>query len=113
MDHPPPYTYHTIKWGAPITSIGKYYSMQRVPSFSPFHPLLTLKLPTHPNLLYTPVFMAPSLVSTHFDLCCLTFPHKPDEVASVWRLQKLVCNKLLDLLCLSIQELLKHNLWLL
>ena len=34
--------------------------------------------------------IGPSLVSTHTYLCSLTFSLRPDEVASVWRQQKLV-----------------------
>ena len=54
----------------------------------------------------TPISVTPSLVSTQFYLCSLTFSLRPDEVVSVWRLQKLVFNKLMDLLCYSTQEIL-------
>ena len=75
-----------------------------------YHSLLTINFPhtKHSILLFTPISVVPSLVSTHFYICSLTFSHRPDEAASVWRLWKLVCNKLLDLLCFSMQELLKR-----
>ena len=38
---------------------------------------------------YSPISVAPSLVSTHFYLCSLTFSLRPDEAASVWRLESL------------------------
>ena len=49
-----------------------------------------LLIPKHPKL---PVSVAPALVSTHIYLGSLTFSLKPDEVALVWRQQKLVFNK--------------------
>ena len=45
-----------------------------------------------------------------FDLCSLMFSHRPNEAALVWRLQKLVCYKLLYSLCFSIQEPLKQRM---
>ena len=54
------------------------------------HTSPTPKYSIHPNSPYTPVSVAPSLVSTHIYLHSLTFSHKPDEAVSVWRLLKLV-----------------------
>ena len=50
------------------------------------HPLY----PTYPPVLLT--YAAPSLVSTHIYLINLTFSLGPDEAATVWWLQKLVCD---------------------
>ena len=41
--------------------------------------------------------------------CSLTFSHRPDEVALVWRLQKPVYSKFWYTLCFRIQELIKHD----
>ena len=43
--------------------------------------------PIHP---YSPVSVMPSLVRTHIYLFSETFSLRPDEVATVWWLQKLV-----------------------
>ena len=64
----------------------------------PFYPFYTKHLhayplyPKHPKLPYTPISVVPSLVSIHIYLGNLTFSLRPDEGASVWRQQKLVCN---------------------
>ena len=47
----------------------------------PYTPLI----PQAPKFFYTSISVAPSLVSTHFYLCSLTFSLRPDEVATVWR----------------------------
>ena len=91
------------KWWTCATSIGKYCPMWGClpsPHITLYHPhntptSQTAKQLIHPKLPHTPIAMAPSLVNTHFDLCSLTFSHRFDKVASVWRLQKLVCNKLI------------------
>ena len=73
--------------------LGKY-SHVGVPSFHPYH---IIHLPTHPSTHYTPtplISVAPSLVSTHYYLCNVTFSLRPDEVALVWRQGKLVKNNL-------------------
>ena len=59
----------------------------------PLSPNCITHFPTHPlypKLPYTPISVAPSLVSTHIYLCSLTFSLKPDEAASVCRQKKLV-----------------------
>ena len=68
---------------------------------------------TPQKLPYTSISVVSSLVCTHFDLHSLRFSLRLDKTASVWRLQKLVSNKLIDLLCFSIQEKLKHRVTLL
>ena len=55
--------------------------------------VLPLILPTFPPVLpYCLTYIAPSLVSTYFYLISLTFSLGPDEAATVWWLQKLVCD---------------------
>ena len=56
--------------------------------------ILPPNTPNTPCTPYTPISVAPCLVSMHLYSCSLTFSHRPDEVASIWRLQKLVCYKL-------------------
>ena len=56
-----------------------------------------LILPTYPQYHYSstplpPTYTVLSLVSTHNYLIGLTFFLGPDEVATVWWLQKLVCD---------------------
>ena len=92
-----------------IIPCGGTFLLSMSPSTISIIPSIHHKYPKHPmnpKLPYTPISMVPSLVSTHFDLCGLAFSHRPDEVASVWRLRKLVFNKLIDLLGFSIQEIL-------
>ena len=50
-----------------------------------------LKLCEYPKLLYAPISVVASLVSTHFYSCSLTISYSIDEAASVQRLQKFVC----------------------
>ena len=101
------------KLGGMCNYIGKYcflwecllhitLTISIIPPPTPHAP----KHPINQKLPYTPISVAPSLVRKDFYLCSLTFSHRPDEAASVWRLQKLVCNKLMDLLCFSTQEML-------
>ena len=53
----------------------------------------------------------PFAVSTHIYLYNLTFSSRPDEAASVWRLQKLVCNcKGIELLLYEVPGRV-HNAW--
>ena len=56
-------------------------------------------------LLSNQMFFFENYSTILIDLSGLTFSHRPDEVASVWRLGKLVCNRLVDLLCFSKQEI--------
>ena len=102
--HPSPYIgklphmYTYNKWGAHTTSFGKYCPTGCLPS--PYHPYYLRKTPYNwstktTQTPYTPISVVPSLVSTRFYLCSLTFCHRPDAVASVWMLQKLVCHKLI------------------
>ena len=55
--------------------------------FTPPHTLLTPNTLQLPNF---PVSVVPSLVSTHIYLFSITFALRPDKVATVWSLQKLV-----------------------
>ena len=98
----PPKIYHTTDRG--------HMELQLVcivPCGCAFHITLTITIiPPHTLLkpkLLQPISEVPSLVSTHFDLCSLTSSLRPDEAASVWKLQKLVFKKLIDLLCFSTQ----------
>ena len=83
----------------------------RVSSFSP---LLFAIIPTHipntqtshtPKLPYTPISVVQPLVSAHFYLCSLTFSHIAEEVASVWRQQKLVFNNLIYCFVSALKEI--------
>ena len=78
-----------------------------VPPLSPFVLYTSLHTPNTQNtpLSNTPISVALSLVSTHFYLCSLTFSLRPDELASVWRQQKLIFNKIDLLPCFSNQEI--------
>ena len=55
-------------------------SIRSIPLYSPLIPQ------------YSPTYTVPSLVSTHIYLISLTFSLGPDEAATVWWLQKLVCD---------------------
>ena len=76
------------------------YSHVGVPPFSHHTPTHTPLIPQTP---YTPISVAPSLVSTHIYLGSLTFSLRPDKVASVWRQWNLVFNKCEQLLCFTNQ----------
>ena len=119
LNQPPPtwaniplaYTHTTYcTMGAHTTSFGKYNPMwECLPS-----PTTPSYLPNTPNIPHAPnfptplIWVVPSLISTYLHLCSLIFFHRPEEAASVWRLQKLVCPKLDYTLCLIIQELIWH-----
>ena len=84
-------------WGSMHNLIGKYCPIW---GSLPFHPIVLYTFPHTPNTKntqtpYNPVSMVPSLVSTHFYSCSLTFSLRSDEEASVWRQKKLSFNKLI------------------
>ena len=71
-----------------------FLSLLSIPSGGPqSHPLYSLLTPYQysPTSL-PPTYTAPSLVSTHNYLISLTFSLGPDEAATAWWLQKLVCD---------------------
>ena len=79
---------HWSEWGhILLLFIGKYskWGFLSPTSYTPhLPPILTPPLP--------PIQTAPSLGSTHIYLINLTFSLGPDEVATVWWLQKPVCD---------------------
>ena len=90
--------------------VGVLWNMQPhlvsiVPCSSAFLPHITFTFSIIlPHTPYTPNSPTPHFSGTIFGK--YKFSLRPDEAASLWRLQKLVCNKLIDLLCFSIQEIL-------
>ena len=65
----------------------------RVPQSHPYSsltPPYTSLIPNTPLLPYSPVSVTTSLVSTHIYLFSMAFSLRPDEVATIWWLQRLV-----------------------
>ena len=88
---PSPHKFPTQKRGACSTSIGKCGPMG-VPTPSPFHLHTTsLHTPNTPNSLTLPLQWP--MFGKYIHSCSLIFSHRPDELALVWRLRKLVCYK--------------------
>ena len=58
----------------------------------------------YPVLPYSLTYTVPSLVGTHIYLISLTISLGPDEVATVWWLQKLVCDLNVIYFVLAIKE---------
>ena len=76
----------------------------------PYHFYYCYNTPSHPNAQtpQTPLHscFTDTIFSNYICLCSLTFSLRPDDAVSVWRLLKLVFEKLIDLLCFSTQEIL-------
>ena len=83
----PPHT-HWSEWEAHSF----FFSLVSIPSRGASVP--TLLLPTYPHTYSspTPIQTAPSFLSTYIYLISITFSLGPDEVATVWWLQRLVCD---------------------
>ena len=93
--HGPPYSFPTNYSGGMhifLVSIPMWGHLHFTPTYHT--PPCTPLIPKTPQLPYSPVPVATSLVSTHIYLGSLTFSLRPDEAASVWRQQKLVLNNM-------------------
>ena len=91
--------------GAHTTSFGKYNPMWGAFLPLPLPPIsLTPQISHMPQISLHP-YLSGAILSTYLHLYSLTFFHRPEEAASVWRLQKHVCPKLDYTLCFIKMEL--------